>query len=138
MSTNKTENLSLHSWDQDDPVLRSEFNENFEAIDSAFGTTWADVMAGPKVVVGSYVGTGTCGASNRTSLTFDFVPKIVMVWGTVSSESGVALYGEKMASRLSSSTACTTTWNGSTVTWYAENATMQLNNAITYYYLAIG
>lgn len=34
MSTNKTEKLNLHSWVEDDYVLREEFNENFAALDA--------------------------------------------------------------------------------------------------------
>jgi len=34
MSTNKTKNLNLHSWVETDPVLMSEFNENFDALDA--------------------------------------------------------------------------------------------------------
>lgn len=37
MSTNKTPNLNLHSWVATDYVLRTEFNENFTAIDDAIG-----------------------------------------------------------------------------------------------------
>ena len=32
-----------------------------------------------KIQTGSYVGTGTYGASNPCSLTFDFVPKLILI-----------------------------------------------------------
>lgn len=35
MSTNKSENLGLHLWEAEDDFLRTEFNENFTAIDGA-------------------------------------------------------------------------------------------------------
>ena len=35
MSTNKSTNLNLHLWEPEDDFLRTEFNENFEAIDGA-------------------------------------------------------------------------------------------------------
>ena len=35
MSTNKSEHLKLHLWEPEDDFLRTEFNENFEAIDGA-------------------------------------------------------------------------------------------------------
>ena len=46
-------------------------------IDSA--NAYADTKA--KIATGSYVGTGTYGASNPCSLTFDFAPKAVFVTG---------------------------------------------------------
>jgi len=39
MSTNKTKNLNLHSWVETDPVLMSEFNDNFTALDTAVKNT---------------------------------------------------------------------------------------------------
>ncbi|MCI8539257.1 MAG: hypothetical protein HFF18_11460 [Oscillospiraceae bacterium] len=35
MSTNKSQNLKLHLWEPEDNFLRTEFNENFAAIDTA-------------------------------------------------------------------------------------------------------
>ena len=35
MSTNKSQNLKLHLWEPEDNFLRTEFNENFAAIDAA-------------------------------------------------------------------------------------------------------
>jgi len=72
MSTNKTPNLNLHSWVETDPVLMSEFNENFGAIDGA-------IADGVKIRTGSYVGTGVFGTNNPNLLLFDFTPKIVFI-----------------------------------------------------------
>ena len=38
------------------------------------------LSVGPKIAIGSYVGTGAYGAANPNSLTFDFAPKMVMVF----------------------------------------------------------
>ena len=54
MSSNKTQNLNLHSWVAEDPFKRTEFNENFAALDAA-------VEASAHAVAGRYVGDGTCG-----------------------------------------------------------------------------
>lgn len=35
MSTNKSEHLKLHLWEPEDDFLRTEFNENFSALDGA-------------------------------------------------------------------------------------------------------
>lgn len=47
MSSNKTPNYRLHAWEPGDHFLRSEFNENFAAIDTAIKTerTEADSTA---------------------------------------------------------------------------------------------
>ena len=51
MSTNKTQNYSLHSWLPTDDFQLSEINQNFAALDAALA---------PKVeiIVGTYTGTG--------------------------------------------------------------------------------
>lgn len=69
MSTNKTENLGLHSWVETDPVLMSEFNENFGAIDSML----------PRIASGSYVGTNEVGSAYPNELHFDFEPKFIII-----------------------------------------------------------
>ena len=76
MSTNKTENLNLHSWEPTDPFKRTEFNENFAAIDAAVGALQTGAL---HIATGSYTGTGTYGSSNKKSITFSFVPKLVLV-----------------------------------------------------------
>ena len=45
MSTNKTPNLQLHSWEPTDAFRRQEFNENFTAIDTAYGNTEVTLKA---------------------------------------------------------------------------------------------
>lgn len=96
-----------------------------------------------QIATGSYAGTGTYGSSNPNSLTFDFVPKFVILSG-----------GEGY-----SGTPCYSIWfsgfgklgfydipyskaevNGNTLTWYHQSsATFQSNiSGTTYYYMAIG
>ena len=72
MSTNKTSNLNLNSWEASDPVKRTEFNENFTALDAA----WGDLeTAKAGIVVGTYTGDG---AASRT-IPLGFTPKAVYV-----------------------------------------------------------
>lgn len=73
MSSQKTTNMNLHKWVLSDPVKMAEFNENFQKIDAA-------IAAGAKIATGSYVGTGTYGSSHPCSLTFDFVPQLLMLF----------------------------------------------------------
>lgn len=45
------------------------------------GVPFENAVTAVQIATGSYVGTGTYGASNPNSLTFDFVPKLVIVSG---------------------------------------------------------
>lgn len=74
MSTNKTQNLNLHSWVETDPVLMREFNENFNAIDAA-----AQTFGNCRIITGSYVGTGQCGNAYSNRLYFDTAPKWLII-----------------------------------------------------------
>lgn len=107
---------------------------------------------GPRIETGSYVGTGTYGASNPCSLTFDFTPKIVLmhtgathayseythcmvfVWNITNSFD----VGSRADSRN------IVTYSGNTMSWYnntgnSASAGQQLNGSgTTYWYTAIG
>lgn len=107
-------------------------------------------MLGEKVRIetGSYVGTGTNGENNKTSLTFNFNPKLVVV-----SYNGLvttfvngdvnAKYGNKDGD---SSMRLIASWSGNIVNWYSTYtsnpsiaAMYQLNGSGNYYYYtAIG
>ena len=96
---------------------------------------------GAKIEVGSYVGTGTYGSSNPNSLTFEFVPKLVII--PVNSISGWPVVAINGATKVywsdNSNYFATFNWNGNTVTWYGSSALYQLNNSgEEYEYIAIG
>lgn len=110
-----------------------------------------------KIQSGTYVGTGTYGSTNKNSLTFAFVPKVVFIFAV---EDVAAAYHAPTpiingcaTARINfrvdeSSDRCYSdciylTWNDKTLSWYASNATykasMQLNvSGVTYKYVAIG
>lgn len=105
-----------------------------------------------QIEVGTYTGTGTYGTSNKNSLTFGFVPKLVIInHGNPSSYAGyggkpwitgqtqVVTYTGVSGGSVSSATA-NCAWSDNTVEWYDNtSADRQLNrNGITYYYVAIG
>lgn len=75
-STNKTANYSLNQWVGTDPVLMEDFNADNAKIDAALAALKAD---GLKMAVGSYVGTGTSGSNGPNSLSFDFVPQLLII-----------------------------------------------------------
>lgn len=104
-----------------------------------------------KIQTGSYVGTGTYGASNPCSLTFNFIPNVLfvsaqsdvfamfLVHGTLK---GYSLRKENSNIDNSGKTAIIfVTWSGNTVSWYANNAWYQGNGNLSdesYSYCAIG
>lgn len=111
---------------------------NEEAI-TAIGTQMAQIETG------SYVGTGTFGASNPNTLTFSFSPKMVVVTAPsydfathliliYDSPSTVSLRGGSSAFADIS-----VSWAGTSVSFYSTNANNQLNgNGTAYYYCGIG
>ena len=50
----------------------------------------------PVIYTTSYVGTGTCGVNNPTTLTFDFVPEIVIISGDWRYKSGSYNHSENL------------------------------------------
>lgn len=107
----------------------ANFNAKFEeAIEAAKAGALAE---GVKIATGSYVGTGTYGASNPCSLTFDFVPKLLIVGIPVS----VPMNGRGMFQHsfiwVTGNTSlpiwasgaeptCYITASGKTISWYTE------------------
>lgn len=101
-----------------------------------------------KIVTGSYTGTGTYGSDNKNSLTFEFVPKLVVILpeGTYSPNVLLLVNGLTRTGILEKSSsywALTVSWSDNTVSWYAPNGTdggeEQMNKSgITYRYCAIG
>lgn len=75
MSTNKTEHYALHAWVAGDDFLRSEFNENFAAIDNLLGGL--PEIKKLKVAMGSYMG----DEKNPRAIELGFRPKVVLVVG---------------------------------------------------------
>lgn len=97
------------------------------------------------IETGSYVGTGTYGNGNPNSLTFGFVPKIVVVGGCNNMEGAsyrlIMIYGSPYATvQMGNSSGDTYLfWSDKTVSWHNRNgATTQMNSLYTYYYIAIG
>lgn len=106
-----------------------------------------------RIATGNYVGTGggAYGADNALTLSFDFDPQIVWVYGTPSSQYGFTLYRNLKISRPFSDYTdwhnCTVIWKEKYVSWYypgnyydksdRDNATMNASGQI-YNYVAIG
>ena len=111
-----------------------------------------------QIATGSYMGTGTYGNSNPNTLTFNFKPKYVLIYGTLTSgRNGITGYVfpclfltnvYTQYAYISNSITNEYSWakvNENTLSWYssvdnASNAQNQQanNNNYTYYYIAIG
>lgn len=140
MATNHTPNYGLSQWLAGDAFKREDFNADNLAIDAA-------IAAGPKVITGSYTGTGTYGsAADGTTLSFQSAPKILfvastgyegqsvtIVWGTGYPLVNDANSSNSPVSRLYAK------YNGASITWYSpSSAEKQLNKTgYTYRYVAI-
>lgn len=87
-----------------------------------------DLIGNVKTEVGSYVGTGTYGPNNPCTLTFNFIPKVVIVLGGMNLSGANRNYDEiKMFIA-----------NSKEVSWYDDNVKEQFNNLNwEYKYLAI-
>lgn len=99
---------------------------------------------GVRIATGSYTGTGTYGASNPCSLTFQFSPKIVVL--QVKHQYAYTMIFVRpniyVVPTYASGSGYTNnvTWNDTGLSWYStDKASEQFNNSdTTYYYIAIG
>lgn len=94
-----------------------------------------------RIATGSYTGTGTSGASNPNSLTFEFEPKLVFITGNSGSDRGIFILGQGRAELSSSYVTFYVSLSGKNMSWHSNSgdAQNQLNmNNKTYYYVAIG
>ena len=134
-----TQNLHLPQFAETDRIHHDDFNDAMSKIDMAVG-------AMPRIVTGSYTGTGEYGASHPNTLTFDFAPKLIFVKAFSAAVPFMFLYpGQTHTGYILSdetSNSMQTTWdeNGKSVSWYhSVAADFQMNADHTdYFYFAIG
>ena len=96
-------------------------------------------LPGAQITTGSYVGTGTYGSSNPNSLTFGFVPKILVV-GTSGGYWNIFIPGIDTGFYTTSDYDNVPSFYQNSIEWYnSSSATYQFNKSnSTYYYVAIG
>ena len=149
MASNHTPTYGLNQWSLEDSFIMEEFNTDNRNIEQALLDLQASM---PKIATGSYVGTGTYGADNPNTLTFDFKPKFIII--TIDAEKPSAsnpcffVYPWMYSTRYqtSSNTYYTyVTWLDKGISWYAQYdngnsaPSSQLNReGVTYHYFAIG
>lgn len=118
------------------------------------GVPFEKLPTAPQIETGSYVGTGTYGASNPNSLTFSFKPKMLMIAcynyvptidGTTNDQKGITILMDMVSGEYGliqnygSQLYCK--YQENVLSYYAgqKYASVQLNTSGTiYYYLAIG
>ena len=89
-----------------------------------------------RIAKGTYTGKGDYGSSNKNSLTFPFVPYLVIVY--YSGDELQLMQGFTRGSGYSNKNI-TVSWSGKKVSWYSSNsASEQYNTAGTYHYIAFG
>ena len=144
----KTTNYQLNQWAKSDRVMMDDFNADNLKVDSALAALGEAIAAAPKIAVGSYTGSGSCGASSPRTLTFAFQPKLVIIvensWDYL--KAGTALIsGQSLSAGIGGGTnsgAClglTVSWSGNSVTWYGPSAEKQLDvENCEYFYCAVG
>lgn len=142
---NYTEHYQLHQWEGSDSFLRTDFNEDLAKIDNALNQLAGSTL---HIASGSYAGTGEAGAEHPNQLTFEFVPKMVVL--TVDAgqelENGTVLVaGQTRSSGMGTSYSggsCLNlhiTWIGQGLSWYSAKVSYQLNKSgQTYRYFAVG
>lgn len=128
----------------DDKGNRYSEQEYKTVITNSFGEIVSDAV---RVDYGKYIGTGTNGQSNPNVMNFGFNPHAIIIRrnssGAANGENGEALImiaGMSQCYSGNSNYPINITWDGNSVTWWANNnATLQYNaSGGGYYYIAIG
>ena len=88
----------------------------------------------------SYVGTGTYGVNNPTTLTFDFVPEIVIISGDWRYKSGSYEVSDDLSVLIftpytTSSTICYRTWEGGKIYFGIMRFSISKNKKIFNFYV---
>lgn len=109
------------------------------------------IVGGVQIATGSYTGTGTYGASNPNTLTFDFEPKYIAIYAIYGAAYGATpiktelmkdMYGffnsnSVFSASYYNSTNIITQW-GTTVSFYGQSVTQPNKSGMLYKYIAIG
>ena len=141
MPSNQTPNYQLSQWSRDDRVLMEDFNADNAKIDAALKAHDA-ALAGKgdcQFWTTSYMGDGKVGAANPRSLSFPKWPRLVFIVG--GSGFMLMLPGQGSATSVNPNGArsVTTSWSGSSVSWYggSDGWVMMNSSGTTYQVVAL-
>ena len=142
-----TSNYGLKRWDGEDRILHTEFNDNWDKIDTALkgnadgvaaetAAREAGISALQTALAGAgdclfevktYTGNGQKGEANAIRFTFSRQPQLVCITGYGTTAIGVR--GSKLA-LSNDSGGLQMIWSGNTVSWYNEyNYISHMNNS---------
>ena len=148
-----TSNYGLKRWDPEDRILHTEFNDNWDKIDTALKASADGVAAlqtalascgNCKIVYGTYIGNGKSGSANPNKLTFDGKPVLVIVQAqsnTTDFDFHLRLVrgcGWAVGDHGNYSYTNSVAWGENYVSWYNNKAETQFNlQGSVYSYIAL-
>jgi len=132
-----TQNYNLTQWSPADRILRSDFNTDNAAIDTALADHAAQLakLGNCGIETYTYTGTGTCGTEHPTVIPFSRMPTFfiligyyVLITGAGGAEKGTGVL------RIPNGGGCHTAsllfdWNGPTLRFIQGDAINQANDA---------
>lgn len=117
--------------------------EQFEAVEEEFSEVMTNLGSGgntARIIYGSYVGTGTYGAGNPNTLTFDFRP-LLLIWGDpVYDQYTTVVCMRGRDNQPGPNGRIATIWGNNSVSWYHNSSAQEQANSsgVSYPYVAIG
>ena len=148
MATNHTTNYQLNQWEATDQVLRTDFNEDNAKLDAALAGLAETAAAhgaaiarlgNCKLWTTSYQGTGQYGEGTPQTIAFPQLPLFTLV-GSDMGHLMFLMRGQYVAPGIKPETREPCFWNlaewsGSTLSWYSDSASTQMNLADHEYYV---
>ena len=129
-----TTNYQLPQWVKSDRIMMDDFNDANTKIDAALKShddSFAALEAALAlkgnctIQLSTYTGTGSHGETAPNSLTFAAVPSLVLL---LSDEGRTMLFFGGISRACNDHGACTVSWAGTTVSWFARgNSNEQFN-----------
>ena len=153
------EKIPAGEWEYVQSSSRSTYPDSGEQDGYEYqylGIPFENAATAPKIATGSYVGTGRYGSSNPNSLTFDFIPALILIF---SDATPAAFFPPRLTENFSSSISgyeimhgtkaffysseSRAKFSGTTLSWYYAGSdasiSYQLNvSGKTYPYIALG
>ena len=138
MASGQTSNYGLNQWAAEDPVLRTDFNQDNAKLDAALKTI-------PRLASGRYTGNGNASTTEEIrTLDCGFPPQMVIVFRDGGGATFSGLFVRPCAyglSRFDSNGTVKVTWSETGVSWRSTNGYVDysLNSSgATYLWWAIG
>ena len=140
--------MNVTPFQSTDEFTMAGFNGKISDINSGVNNAITSALSGfARIETGSYVGTGTFGASKPNTLTFWFIHKLVIIKpnSTTDKYHFEVIQGQTKTFSYQHNTnygKVEISWDGNSISWYCtsdDGPDGQLNKAeYTYYYIAIG